>query len=93
MWLGERRGHLVDWATQRWVEATGRRVDLAVDSWLAGPVGGTRGIGLDYFDRWAAAEGLTATHHRSGRGLLPAFGALAGPSFNPAAVAPALARS
>jgi hypothetical protein len=43
MWLGERRGNLIDWLTQRWVCATGRRVDLAAEPWLAGPVGQTRG--------------------------------------------------
>ena len=91
MWLGERRGNLVDWATQRWVCLTGRRVDLAAAPWLAGPVGATRGIGADYFDRWAAAEGLTATRHESGAGLIAPFEVLRGPDFDPGAVATAVA--
>ncbi|MDB5306916.1 MAG: hypothetical protein JWO38_1118 [Gemmataceae bacterium] len=90
MWLGESRGNSVDWATQKWVQATGRRVDLAEHPWLDGPVGSTRGIGADYFDRWAAAAGLRVTRHRSGKGLLPSFAALAGGGFDPAAVDPAV---
>lgn len=91
MWLGDRRGNLIDWFTQRWVCATGRRVDLAASPWLAGPVGQTRGIGLDYFDKWADAENLTVTRHRSGKGLLPSFAALSGPAFDASAVAPQVA--
>lgn len=91
MWLGDRRGDLIDWLTQRWVWLTGRRVDLAADPWLAGPVGSTHGIGLDYFDRWAAAEGMVVARHRSGTGLLPSFAALGGPQFDASAVAPQVA--
>ena len=91
MWLGERRGNLIDWSTQRWVCLTGRRVDLDDHPWLVGPIGSTRGIGLDYFDKWAAKEGLTATRHRCGKGLLTSFGELAGPGFDAAAVDPAVA--
>lgn len=91
MWLGDQRGNLTDWLTQRWVCCTGRRVDLAATPWLAGPVGQTRGVGLDYFDKWAAAENLTVTRHRSGKGLLPSFAALNGPGFDASAVAPPVA--
>ncbi|MBK6942081.1 MAG: hypothetical protein IPH13_18025 [Planctomycetes bacterium] len=90
MWLGDRRGNLFDWLTQQWVWATGRRVDLAADPWLAGPVGQTRGVGLDYFDKWAAAENLIVTRHPSGSGLLPSFAALSGPGFDASAVCPAV---
>lgn len=34
-------GNGVDLVTQQWVRVTGRRVDLARDSWLQGPIGGT----------------------------------------------------
>lgn len=91
MWLGEQRGELIDWSTQKWVQATGRRIDLATNPWLAGPIGSTRGIGLDYFDKWAAAERLVVTRHRTGKGLLPSFSGLAGPAFDPDAVNPAVA--
>lgn len=56
-WLGDRRGNLIDWFTQQWVLATGRRVDLAAEPRLVGPVGSTRGIGLDYFDKWGGGRG------------------------------------
>jgi hypothetical protein len=91
MWLGDQRGNLIDWLTQRWVCLTGRRVDLAAAPWLAGPVGQTSGVGPDYFDKWAAAEKLQVTRHRSGKGLLPSFAALSGPSFDASAVAPQVA--
>ncbi|NNJ25886.1 hypothetical protein [Alienimonas chondri] len=88
MWLGERRGNAVDWSTQLWVRLTGRRVDLAAEPWLDSPVGPTRGIGPDFLDRWASEEGLTLT--RGGAGLLPSFQELAGSTFDPAAVDPAI---
>lgn len=86
MWLGERRGHLIDWSTQLWVRSTGRHVDFSEENWLLGPVGTTRGVGRDFFDKWAATEQLTVTRHRSGKGLLSSFAALAGSTFDPSAV-------
>jgi hypothetical protein len=86
MWLGERRGHLIDWATQKWVQATGRRIDLANHSWLKGPIGSTRGIGLDFFDKWAQTERLVVNRNASGKGLISSFASLAGREFNPALV-------
>jgi hypothetical protein len=70
LWLGERHGNLSDYITQLWVRLTGRRVDLATQPWLAGPVGSTRGIGTDFFRILAREEGLLVTE---GRGLLPDF--------------------
>ncbi len=90
MWLGESRGNLIDWSTQKWVQTTGRSIDLATHPWLAGPVGSTRGIGLDYFDKWAAAEGLRVERRPSGGGLLPSFADLAGDGFDPACVDPSV---
>src|SRR5690349_17572906 len=52
-WLGDRRGYLSDWITQRWVQLTGRRVRLEDAPWLAGPRGSTAGIGDDFYDRLA----------------------------------------
>ncbi len=84
-WLGESRGYLSDWVTQRWVQATGRRVDLASSPWLTGPVGRTRGIGPSFFRDLAGEHGLTV--RRAGaRGLLQDFAALAADDFDPAAV-------
>jgi hypothetical protein len=88
LWLGERRGYLSDWVTQRWVQATGRRVSLAEFPWLEGPVGRTRGIGRELFSELAREEGLVA-RREDGCGLLPSFALLASPSFDPSRVAPA----
>jgi hypothetical protein len=68
--LGGRRGHLSDWVTQRWVQATGRKVVLSDQPWLDGPVGDTRTIGTDYFSRLAARQGLSLETERRPRGLL-----------------------
>src|SRR5215218_9863983 len=85
------RDHPIDWLTQRWVRATGRRVDLAGAPWLDGPVGEPAGIGADFFDRLAAAQGLEARRDDPDAGLLPDFGALAGPECDPAVVDPRVA--
>lgn len=88
-WLGPRHGYLSDWVTQRWVRATGRRVDLTRDPWLDGPVGPTTGIGRDYFEGVAQAEGLQV--RRTGvRGLLHDFAALRGSAFDPNQVHPSV---
>jgi hypothetical protein len=72
MWLGGERGYLTDYATQQWVKATGRFVNLQDSKWLDGPVGNTRGIGADCFDGYATQNSLTAV--TSGiRGLIPTF--------------------
>ena len=72
IWLGNRRGNLSDWVTQRWVCATGRRVSLAANPWLDGPVGGTREIGKHFFETYAAERNLQPV--REGvRGLIPDF--------------------
>lgn len=91
IWLGERRGHLVDWLTQRWVQATGDRVAQAEAPWLWGPVGSTSGIGPRFFEELAAARGLVVLPPASDAGLLPELAALAGPRFRPGDVAPAIA--
>lgn len=87
LWLGDRRGHLLDWTTQRcWVQATGRLLDLREHAWLAGPIGDTRRIGPDWFERLAAAEGLHVRAPSPDGGLMASFAELAGPGFDPARV-------
>jgi hypothetical protein len=54
IWLGESRGHLADWITQRWVQLTGRLVNLDQDEWLNGPIGNTDMIGESYFGEYLA---------------------------------------
>jgi len=60
IWLGERRGFLSDWLTQRWVEITGRRLVLKDHIWLDGPTGNTRQIGKDFFTVYAHQNNLRA---------------------------------
>jgi len=90
VWLGEKRGHLTDWATQRWVQATGRKVSLAVHPWLEGPTGDSRGIGADCFTPYAAAHGLRVVT-REVAGLCPHLAVLRSGSFDPEAVSPTVA--
>jgi hypothetical protein len=72
IWLGEARGNLSDWTTQRWVRATGRPISLDQHPWLAGPVGGTRRIGKNFFNTYATRENLVVVEDRV-RGLIPDF--------------------
>lgn len=90
-WLGESRGYLADWITQRWVALTGRRVNEENCPWLVGPVGSPRGIGRDFYEHLAEAEGLRL-EETPGSGLMPSFGSLAGPGFDPRDVAPQIVR-
>ena len=83
----ELRGALVDRVTQRWVIATGRRIDVAGgERWLDGPVGDPGGIGDRWVDVHAARHGAEVVEGPE-QGLLPRFAALA-PSLDVAAVAP-----
>lgn len=90
MWLGERRGHAIDWITQRWVQITGQRTTLDDAPWLEGPSGSVRGIGADFFERWGEARGLRALPAQPGDGLIGGLGALRGPGFDADAVHPAI---
>jgi hypothetical protein len=76
MWLGERRGYTIDWLTQLWVRATGRRVTTGTYPWLRAPVGATRAVGTAWL----------GTEPSPGRGLLSSFDELAGPHFDPEGV-------
>ncbi|HYD50974.1 MAG TPA: hypothetical protein VEA99_00050 [Gemmatimonadaceae bacterium] len=89
IWLGDARGYLSDWVTQRWVHLTGRRTALAAAPWLDGPAGDPGGIGADFFDTFAEREGLVLGRS-SGAGLIADFAALAAPDFDPGAVHPAV---
>lgn len=87
MWLGDTRGHLVDWATQRWVRATGRRVSLENHPWLDGPTGKPTGIGTGFFEDYASGRRLRVLHGQPG-GLIPSFEALRSTTFDPDGLAP-----
>lgn len=69
-WLGPTRGYLFDWVTQKWVQLTGRKVDLEIDRWLEGPSGETTGIGGDYFERLALKSGLELRGNQPNAGLI-----------------------
>jgi hypothetical protein len=58
IWLGNKRGFLNDWVTQRWVQLAGRKVILKDHSWLQGPIGNTRQIGKDFFIDYAHRNNL-----------------------------------
>ncbi len=85
IWLGETRGYLSDWVTQKWVQVTGRRVDLDGYPWLAGPIGKTTGIGNRFFEDLADKEGLTV-RKGADAGLIPNLAVLSGPDFEPSRV-------
>jgi hypothetical protein len=75
IWLGEKRGYLSDWVTQRWVCLTGRRISIREHPWLDGPVGETRGIGKHFFETYALAHNLEAVREGT-RGLIHDFSCL-----------------
>lgn len=90
LWLDDARGHVVDWSTQRWVQATGRRVSLAECPWLEGPIGPPVGVGVGFFEDYAAHRGLVVDRARPS-GLLREFASLEGRAFDPRAISPAVA--
>ena len=87
IWLGDRRGDLTDWVTQRWVCVTGRRLHLEDHLWLDGPTGGVRAIGKHFFETYAIEKNLETV--RDGvRGLIPDFGDIEEGNFELAKVDP-----
>ena len=89
--MGRSKGALSDRLTQQWVRLTGREVNLADANWLDGPRGEPAGIGGAFFQRWASSNGLQVRRNGT-RGLIPSLDALAGPTFDPAAIHPAVRR-
>ena len=82
IWLGESRGHLADWVTQRWVQFSGKLVDLGEEQWLDGPIGNTDKIGDSYFGNYQA------TTSDEEIGLVQDFQILGSDDFNPNTIAP-----
>jgi hypothetical protein len=87
-WLGSRHGYLTDWVTQRWVQWTGRYIDLDENKWLEGPIGKPTGIGKDYFDELASGTGLSIRKNSPQTGLIGDFSQLASPTFDVKGVHP-----
>jgi|ERR1700722_6563662 hypothetical protein len=91
IWLGNERGELSDWVTQRWVHATGRKFLLADQPCLDGPIGNTRQIGRSFFENYAVEANLELVQDGV-RGLIPDFRSLEGEAQSLAAVAPEVKR-
>lgn len=83
-------GNWLDLATQQWVRATGRRVDLSREYWLQGPVGGTDRIAASWLADEAARQDAVVDADSGGAGLLESMSALDGKGFTAAALAPAV---
>jgi hypothetical protein len=90
MWLDDARGNLIDWTTQRWVQATGRRVALADHPWLDGPIGKPTGIGTSFFETYTHDHNLRMARGQP-CGLLPNVQALHGPDCDVRALSPDIA--
>lgn len=81
-------GRVADEITQSWVRLTGRMVDLSAQTWLDGPIGGHEVVAAEWLPD--IEERLGGVQRRSG-GLLPTMSALAGSTFDPAALRPEVA--
>jgi hypothetical protein len=90
LWLGPRRGYLMDWITQLWVRSTGRTIALREETWLSGPFGGTRTIAATYFEELARDSALTLIVDPADAGLLDDFSVLESETFSVDAVHPAI---
>jgi len=75
-WLGNKRGYLTDWITQRWVQLTGIKVDLTKESWLLGPLGDTKKIGEEFFKQLAEETNLKVVINADNSGLLKSLNVL-----------------
>lgn len=82
IWLGSKYGYLTDWITQRWVQLTGRSIDLSSNSWLTGPIAPTTGIAPDYFTSFAERENLRLNQSASSAGIISDFALLGGGTFD-----------
>lgn len=81
-------GALADRITQRWVQLTGREIDLEAESWLQGPIGDPAGIGKDYFEKMARQNDWDLKVNPPNAGLLHDFFVLRSDLFAPEAVDP-----
>ena len=81
--------HPFDIAAQTWMVATSRPVDAVEVPWLVGPIAGNDVVGHGWVEREAVSIG-GRTSTGPDHGLLPDFGCLAAPSFDPSRVHPAI---
>ncbi|MDP8931828.1 MAG: hypothetical protein M3O70_25480 [Actinomycetota bacterium] len=87
LWLGPERGFALDWATQQWVKATGRRLAFDRTEWLQGPVGAVDRVGDGWLPVHAEAVGAVL-RERDDAGLLPDMSVLDGQDFHVASLRP-----
>jgi hypothetical protein len=89
LWAGLRNaiGFCLEWGIEILVRATGKRVAKQEAPWLSCFLGQPGRIGAGVYERIAAEAGLRVDGPRDA-GLIPAFHALRGPSFNPYAIRP-----
>jgi len=80
-------GNGLEWSIQSWVSTTGRKVRIAEEPWLEGPVG-NKYIGAEFYEGYAREMCLDAVTDDENSGLLPNFYALAGEGFKPSLVHP-----
>jgi hypothetical protein len=88
LWLGDKRGYLTDWVTQRWVRLTGRVVNLDAEPWLQGQIGETKQIGETYFQKLAENSRLKLNINSYNAGLVEDFFILKSDTFSPEGVHP-----
>lgn len=74
------RSHVVDWATQLWVERTGRKIDLDDHPWLDGPIGAPDYIGDRWLEEYIRVK-AARVDPRAGSGLVPDMSVLDGEDF------------
>lgn len=70
IWLGNKRGYLTDWITQKWVQLTGERFDPKTNEWLIGPMGSADKIGGEFYKQTANLENLEIIINEADSGLL-----------------------
>ena len=80
-------GDGLEWSIQRWVSTTGRKVWIAEEPWLEGPIGNEY-IGAKFYEGYVREAGLDAVTDDEDAGLLPNLDALAGEGFDPSLVHP-----
>jgi hypothetical protein len=85
-WLGFPHGYLSDWMTQRWVQFTGRYINLEKETWLSGPMGKPAKIGKRFFHELADEASLEIDASSPERGLIRDFHVLSSPIFNSTSV-------
>jgi hypothetical protein len=80
-------GNGLEGSIQSWVSTTGRKVRIAEEPWLEGPVG-NKYIGAEFYEGYASEVFLDAVTDDENSGLLPNFSVLAGEGFDPSPVHP-----